>query len=132
MNEREGIRHAEEILVFHELRPALELTRNFGKVLFPDDLLGDEAVEWINAAIYGVCAQFLSKDSADPDLEQLVNLYGSVCDVINTTVDRYGGLDLEQYAQDFLEQHAQDFLVDVALHELIEGAGGKMPEGGSP
>ena len=90
------------MLMLDRLAPALEHAKDYGKILFPDDDDLTECVDWTNGAIFGTVAAFVTLNHDEAKLEEITKIYACISDIISETLDRYGRMNLEQYAQDFL------------------------------
>ena len=89
------------LLMLDRLSPALHHARDYGRESFPDD--GDFA-RWMNGAIFGGVATFLTLNQDEVQLEEIVKVYGCTCELITETVDRYRGFNLDQLAKNALER----------------------------
>ncbi len=96
------------MMILDRIMPALEHAKDYGKELWPDDDDLTECALWMNGAIFGAVATFIKMNVEDAQLGDILKLYICIIYLIEDTVDRYGGMNLEQYAQDFLKRHADE------------------------
>ena len=91
------------VLILDRLFPALNYAMNYGKESFPDEL-----TPWMNGAIFGAVATFMDTNHDKAQLSDITWVYACISDVLNTTVERYGSLDLDRYTRDLLVRAGAD------------------------
>ena len=73
------------MLILEELFPALNHAMDYGKESFPEL---DDLTPWMNGAIFGAVATFLTTDKSETPLSEITKLYMCISQLLNDTAGR--------------------------------------------
>lgn len=92
---------ASALLLLEVMAPAFQRARNFAVERY-GTLDSLRTTDWLNGALYALCAKQMLDRKKDADPGEVTKLYVAMSEIVTDMLRSSGGLDLEGYAGELL------------------------------